>query len=115
MIKEQVRCWRVGKNDELFITYPECDQGHRLIACCSCGKVYAVNVLKQLYNELDLDQYLNNNKIICVQCSIDLNNNWVYYPDTYVENNCIRTFKRTSEIPKDEDSIIVELLEIYSV
>ena len=115
MKKEQVRCWKVGKSDELFITYPECDKGHRLITCNNCGKVYAVNVIKHMYHALGLDQYLNVNNITCVQCDINLTNNWVYYPDTYIDSDkCVHTYKRMNEIPKDEDSIIVEFLEIFS-
>ena len=53
MKNEKVRCWKVGQDNNLFITYPEGDMGHRLICCRSCGKVYAVNVAKPLYIELN--------------------------------------------------------------
>ncbi len=113
MKKEKVRCWRVGKNDELLITYPEGDSGHRLICCKSCGKVYAVNVIKQLYIKSDLDKHLKH--VACLKCNANLANNWFYYPDKYVdEYGSVGVFERPTVIPNDDSSIIIEFYEVFS-
>lgn len=113
MTTEQVRCWKVGMNGELFITYPEGDMGHRLICCKSCGEVHAVNVAKQLYIEPDLDKHLSS--VECSKCGKTLARNWEYYPETYLdENGQIRGFERPYQIPNDADSIVAEFPEVFS-
>lgn len=113
MKTELVRCWKVGPHGELFITYPEGDLGHRLICCKSCGKVYAVNVTKQLYIEPDLDTHLKSLK--CANCGKLLEENWLYYPENYVDSDgALRAYVRPLEIPLDSDSQIVAFPEVYS-
>jgi DNA-directed RNA polymerase subunit N (RpoN/RPB10) len=113
MKTEQVRCWMTGSSNELFITYPEGDMGHRLICCTSCGKVYAVNVLKQLYIEPDLDVQLSHMK--CITCGESLFHNWHYYPDKYLgADGKLKSFERSIVIPPDSESIIEEFPEIFS-
>ena len=113
MKTELVRCWKVGINDGLFITYPEGDMGHRLICCNSCGQVHAVNVAKQLYIEPDLDKHLSSME--CSKCDRTLDKNWSFYPESYIdENGEIRNFTRPCQIPDDVDSIVVEFPEVFS-
>jgi len=110
---EQVRCWRVGNQQELYITYPEGDMGHRLICCTNCGKVYAVNVAKQLYIEPNLDVRLAGTK--CLGCGVDLAKNWRYYPDFYLgADGQLTSFVRPSLIPPDSESTIAIFPEIFS-
>ncbi len=113
MKTELVRCWKVGANSELFITYPEGDMGHRLICCKSCGQVHAVNVAKQLYIEPDLDKHLSS--LGCSKCGRILSSNWSYYPEHYIdEDGGIQSFKRSRQIPDDADSIVAEFPEVFS-
>ena len=113
MKTEQVRCWKVGLTDELFITYPEGNMGHRLICCKSCGQVHAVNVAKQLYIEPDLEKHLSN--IQCAKCGKNLSDNWAYYPESYVDKSGeVRSFERPCELPDDADSTVVEFPEVFS-
>ncbi|NJM37869.1 MAG: hypothetical protein HC845_08455 [Akkermansiaceae bacterium] len=113
MKTEQVRCWRTGLKGELFITYPEGDMGHRLICCTACGKVYAVNVTKQLYIEPDLDAHLSGK--MCIGCGAALDTNWRYYPEHYLdESGKLRAFERTQIIPPDEESVIEAFPEVFS-
>ena len=109
----QVRCWKTGPGNELFITYPEGEMGHRLICCTCCGKVYAVNVIKQLYIEPDLDTHLKSMR--CSECGSELYKNWSYYPEQYLgPDGSLRTFERSLIIPPDEESIIAEFPEVFS-
>lgn len=113
MNTEQVRCWKMGMNGELFITYPEGDMGHRLICCKNCGEVHAVNVAKQLYIEPDLDKHLDNVK--CSKCGEMMTGNWAYYPENYMgEDGQMRSFERPRQIPNDADSIVAEFPEIFT-
>lgn len=113
MKDEKVRCWKVGPDNKLFITYPEGDMGHRLICCRSCGKVHAVNVAKQLYIEPDLDKQLSS--VQCTDCGNSLAGNWASYPESYLnEDGCLQQFERPYVIPDDNDSFIVEFPEVFS-
>lgn len=113
MKNEKVRCWKVGPNNKLFITYPEGDMGHRLICCRSCGKVHAVNVAKQLYIEPELDKQLSS--VRCVGCGKSLSENWAFYPEHYLdENGQLQEFERPHVIPDDNDSFVVEFPEVFS-
>lgn len=113
MKTEQVRCWMTGVNRDLFITYPESESGHRLICCKNCGCVHAVNVMKQLYIEPDLEKHLRDVK--CSKCDHILAGNWVPYPDRYLdEAGVIRGFERPCQIPDAADSIVVEFPEVFS-
>ena len=113
MKTEQVRCWRTGLHGELFITYPEGNMGHRLICCKACGKIYAVNVTKQLYIEPDLDVHLRSAP--CMACAEPLGGNWTYYPDNYVgADGQLHSHERTLEIPKDSESFIETFPEVFS-
>jgi len=113
MKTEQVRCWKVGMNGELFITYPEGDMGHRLICCKSCGEVHAVNVAKQLYIAPDLETHLSG--VQCAKCHRNLAGNWVYYPEKYIdERGHVQSFERPTQIPDDADSIVAEFPDVFS-
>jgi hypothetical protein len=113
MKTEQVRCWKVGVNRELFITYPDGDMGHRLICCISCGRVHAVNVAKQLYIEPDLERRLHS--VQCDKCGKLLAGNWAYYPEKYVgEGGQLWSYERPCQIPNDADSIVAEFPEVFS-
>jgi hypothetical protein len=113
MKNEKVRCWKVGLNNELFITYPEGDMGHRLICCKSCGKVHSASVAKQLYIEPDLEKHLSN--IQCMGCSSSLADNWAFYPENYLaEDGKLQQFERAYVIPDDNDSLVVEFPEVFS-
>lgn len=113
MKTEQVRCWKVGRGGELFITYPEGDMGHRLICCKSCGKVHAVNVAKQLYIAPDLETHLSG--VQCAKCDKPLAENWAYYPENYMdESGQLQNFNRPNQIPDDVDSIVAEFPEVFS-
>jgi|GEM_PF-4738634 len=42
-------------------------------------------------------------------------NNWLYYPDNYIDQNgSVATFKRSLIIPNIEDSQIMEFYDVYS-
>lgn len=113
MKTEQVRCWKVGTSNNLFITYPEGDMGHRLICCKNCGKVHSVNVAKQLYIQPNLDKHLKVVK--CLGCGKILAENWAYYPENFIDEcGHIRNFERPNQIPNDTDSIIVEFPGVFT-
>jgi hypothetical protein len=113
MKKENVRCWTVGANHDHHITYPENDLGHKLICCRKCGAVYAVNVVKLLYVEPDLDRHLE--KINCLECTSVLASQWLSYPDNYVEKDgSIGKVERSLVIPSDDKSITVAFYEVFS-
>lgn len=113
MKQEQVRCWRVSHLPTLVITYPEGNMGHRLICCTSCGKVYAVNVAKQLYIESDLDVHLAGAR--CLGCGDGLAHHWRYYPDHYIgTDGKLTSFQRPAAIPADSESIIEFFPEVFS-
>jgi hypothetical protein len=111
--KENVRCWKIGINHEQYVTYPESHMGHKLICCRKCGAVYAVNVARLLYVEPDLDRHLE--KVNCLECASVLANNWLSYPDNYVEKDgSIGKIERPLFVPSDDKSIIVAFYEVFS-
>tara|TARA_Y100001937_G_C6845180_1_gene209589 strand:+ start:113 stop:451 length:339 start_codon:yes stop_codon:yes gene_type:complete len=112
MKKELVRCWKVGEMGRLYITYPEGDKGHRLIFCVNCGCVHSVNVAKQMYMGPDLDSYLSG--VLCYSCGSVLKSNWYFYPDRFLEDGCVKKFKRCPRVPDESGSIIVEFPEVFS-
>ncbi len=113
MIKVKVRCWRVGKDNHLFVAYPEGDQGFSLICCNKCSEIYAANIAHQLYIEKDLNKTLSQTS--CLKCGSAMANNWLYYPDNYIDQDgSVATFKRALTIPNIEDSQIMEFYDIYS-
>lgn len=116
MNKVEVRCWRVhapNKKDDLLITYPEDNQGHSPISCLNCGTVYAVTVVKEVYVGPPLKQKLGGMK--CIGCGVSLCETQASYPDRYHDDNgSVCEYQRSELIPNDDDSIVVELPEIYS-
>jgi len=108
----KVKCWKIQAAPDLFITYPECDKGHDLIVCAICGEIYAVDVVKQLYFEPNLDIYMKNEK--CIKCSNILACNWLRYPDFYLgDDGKIKRFRRSAYMPNDSESCIKEFSSIY--
>ncbi len=118
MNKVQVRCWKVpvpgaGTGDHLLITYPEGHYGHSLLSCLNCGEVYAVTVAKETYVGPPLKQKLSGLK--CIKCGELLESTAAPYPDKFrEENGTVCVYIRDKTIPDDEDSLIVELPDIYS-
>ena len=112
MKTDKVRCWRLDGDEDLFISYPEGDKGHRLICCNRCGQVYSVNILKQIYIEPDLNTQLA--KIHCIKCHENLAGNWSEYPETFFrKDGKVGHISRPLEIPPDETSIVVEFPAVY--
>jgi len=112
----QVRCWRVhvpDKKEDLFITYPEDNQGHGLISCLDCGAVYAVTVAKEVYVGPPLEEKLKGMR--CVKCGALLSETQAAYPDHYRDDGgSVHEYERSELIPDDKDSMVVEMLDIYS-
>lgn len=118
MKKVSVRCWEVtnystGKDTphRLYISYPEENGGHELITCIKCGAIYAVTVVKEVYTGPSLIEKLRD--LTCMNCGGALSGNFAYYPETYLADGEIHSFKRSQEIPPAEDSIIKEFYGIY--
>ena len=118
MIKISVRCWEI-KNyraletcpDSLFINYLEENSGHELITCISCGEVYDVTVVKEVYIGPPLDKKVKGMK--CVNCGGNLEDNFDYYPETYIASGAKYTFTRNMEIPTDKESLVKDFYGIY--
>ncbi len=113
-----VRCWEVYhyrsptlEPTRLYITYPEDNSGHDLITCLRCGTVYAVTVAKEVYIGPPLVEKLRGLK--CIKCNVSLEENFAYYPDTYIYNGNECSYERPTVIPPDETSIVVAFPEIY--
>ncbi len=118
MNKVSVRCWEVenyrsGANapDHLFITYPEGNSGHELITCKNCGELYASTVVKEVYVGPPLAEKMKGVK--CIKCGNNLDNNFAYYPETYLANGKLITYQRNTEIPDDSESLVKEFYGIY--
>ena len=118
MKKVQVRCWRIHVRspeggEDIFITYPEDNSGHSLISCLGCGHVYAVTVAKEVYVGPSLKEKICD--MYCIKCGAPLTETYAPYPEQYRNSKGnICKYQRSDIIPNDEDSIIVELLDIYS-
>jgi hypothetical protein len=118
MNKVKVRCWKIrvypdkieGPHD-LYVTYPEDNSGHDLITCGNCGTIYAVTIAKELYIGPALQEKIRG--LNCSNCGKPLESSYCYYPETYVINGTRFSFNRPSEIPPDEESIVIELEGIY--
>lgn len=118
MNKVLVHCWEIGiltpssdQSEKVFITYPEDNSGHTLVTCLSCGAVYAVTVAKEVYVGPPLAEKLS--QISCSQCARTLGGNWAYYPETHLVDGKVRSYKRPTRIPPDEESIVREFYGVY--
>lgn len=118
MNKVKVRCWKVksysrstGVPDILYITYPEDNSGHNLITCINCGAIYAITVVKEVYVGPPLEQKIK--RLNCSICGQPLENNYAFYPATYILNGRKYSFQRPEEIPPDDESIVKEFEGIY--
>ena len=101
----------VSNPDVLFITFPEDNCGYDLITCLNCGKVYAVNIAKQVYVGPQLSEKIK--EIKCKVCNHYLSDNYALYPDKYVINGHIFLYKRPLQILPDSTSVVMEFDEIY--
>jgi hypothetical protein len=116
MKKSLVRCWKMTNyasewKDEICITYPEDNTGHRLITCLNCGMVYSVSVSKMVYIGPPLEQKLT--QCSCSRCGKRLAETYGFYPDTYLSHGTVITFERPIRIPPPEESVVEEFEEIY--
>ena len=115
----KVRCWNIqtfsaekGTVVHLLITYPEENMGYRLVLCNNCGQIYAVDVSKEVYVGPPLEQKLSN--IRCIKCDISLVGNTLEYPDNYISDNGeVGRFERGSQMPNEDESVIIELPSVY--
>lgn len=118
MNRVSVRCWKVNNYgsgidspDRLFITYPEDNNGHNLIICKSCGQIYAVTIVKEVYIGPPLVEKLD--KIRCVKCGDFMKCNFAYYPEMYYSDGNLVSFKRDNVIPDEKESLVIEFYGIY--
>ena len=118
MKKISVRCWKIeanslepGFSEDLFVTYPEGNNGHDLITCTNCGEIYAVTVVTEVYAGPPLAEKVK--EINCVGCKVGLDNNYAPYPETFFDNGTLRSYQRDSTIPSDETSILKEFWGLY--
>jgi DNA-directed RNA polymerase subunit N (RpoN/RPB10) len=102
-----------GKRGDVLITYPEDNQGHSLISCLKCGEVFAVTVAKEVYDGPPLNQKLKG--LQCAGCGAPLRETYAPYPERYRDDaGNVREYERSDLILNDENSVIVELPDIYS-
>lgn len=116
MNKVLVRCWELSipfrqSNAKLYITYPEDNSGHRLITCTNCGEVYAVTISKEVYVGPSLEEKLLSMQ--CNTCGIALTDNYEFYPETFISDGVKFCYKRSLQMPLEEESIVKEFLSIY--
>jgi len=116
--KEYVRCWEInlllsktGQPVRLYITYPENDNGYDLITCLNCGAVYTISVVKEIYIGPPLEQKIKDMR--CSSCGKLLEGNYSYYPETFVVDGKLYSYKRSEEMPSDSESIVKEFDSIY--
>jgi hypothetical protein len=109
----KIRCWRVGEGMKDIVTYPESEDGHRLVMCSACCQVHAVSVVKQMYIEPNLAKYMRERS--CWKCGRQFGDDWQYYPKHLVDDRG-NTLPGESpgRLPGDEESVIVELPDVYS-
>lgn len=118
MKKVAVRCWQVENHrlgvdtaDHLFVTYPESNNGHKLITCTNCGELYAVTVVKEVYVGPPLVQKIKGLK--CIECGCNLDKNFAYYPEMYFVDGELITYQRDEVLPDDEKSCVKDFYGIY--
>lgn len=118
MNKVLVRCWKLenyrpGRSapDELFITYPESNNGHELITCTNCGEIYAITVVKEVYVGPPLAEKIRDMK--CVKCGKKLEENFSYYPENYISDGQRIAYQRSTMIPDDNQTLVKEFYGIY--
>lgn len=117
----KVRCWQIKAFNSIkkiwedhVITYPENNTGYDLITCLKCGKVYAVDITKQVYVGPELSKKVKGEKCLC--CGNYLGNNYAYYPETFIgTGGSIEHFERDRLYPDYAYSVIIEFPEIYTL
>jgi hypothetical protein len=77
----------------------------------SCGHIYSASVIKQVYFGPGLKQKLA--AMCCVKCGAALTETVAPYPEQYLSSDGVISYQRPTEIPSDEESIIVDFDEIY--
>lgn len=118
MTATKVRCWKIHvpgtkHDDDLLITYPEGHYGHVLWSCLGCGQIYAASVEDEMYLGPPAQEKINS--LTCIQCGTSLANSAAPYPEKYRNHEGeICSYERSQTMPNDEDSMVVELPDIYS-
>jgi hypothetical protein len=77
-----------------------------------CGHIYSASVIKQVYIGPDLKQKLT--AMCCVDCGAALTETVAPYPEQYLSSDGVMNYQRPTEIPLDEESVVVDFDEIYS-
>ena len=96
----------------VYITYPDLGLGHTLISCLSCGEIYAVDIVAELYAESSSNERLQG--MNCVKCNSTLADVSSEYPNSYLHAGEICKFDLPTEIPEDGDMFFKEFYGIYS-
>ena len=120
MKKILVRCWKYeifnktsNEFDEVYVTYPESSNGHDLIACQNCGFIYAIDISIEVYVGPKMKTFLEKKK--CINCELDLKNNYSSYPETYLVGGKKFKFTRDESIPNDDESLVFDFYDMYSL
>jgi hypothetical protein len=96
----------------VYIAYPDFGLGHTLISCLSCGEIYAIDTVAELYSEPQLKVRLQN--LNCIKCNSNLSDVYSEYPNAYVFAGEVHQFDPPVEYPTDETMIVKEFYSIYS-
>lgn len=112
----KVRCWKFhvscAPNGVLLASYPTSNWGHDLYICAKCGYVYAVSIELQVYLGPPIEDVIEKKK--CSGCQTLLAKSIHIYPDTFVaKDGSLKKWERPFEIPRAEDSLILEFEDLY--
>ena len=109
----QVRCWKYkampvsGVYIAVLATRPDMGQGHRLLMCVRCGKVYAANIANELYSNTSVENIVS--ECSCVQCRYSLAGCLVDYPAYFWWEGGVYQYELEDRCPPDSDSLLVEM------
>ncbi len=109
----QVRCWEdkaspiSGVYITVYVTRPDMGQGHRLLMCMRCGKIYAVNIANELYSKKSVENTMA--QYSCLQCQHTLAGCLVDYPACYWWEGGVYQHEIEDRCPPDSDSLLVEM------
>jgi rRNA maturation protein Nop10 len=118
MKKSLVRVWKITSSPstdstDLWISYPEDNNGYTLLSCLSCGHIYSASVLAQVYGNTNFQDKIAEMK--CVECGSELEKTIAPYPERFLsKDKRVFSCARSQFLPDDGDSTLIEFDEIYS-
>jgi DNA-directed RNA polymerase subunit RPC12/RpoP len=112
---KKTRCWKGYaylngiNNIEVYYIAVSFGYGHTLYTCKKCGEVFVIDFENPRFHNLSINEIVKDIK--CPNCNLELINNILKYPETFVYKNELGHFV-SSVSQTHGNSEIIEFYEI---